>query len=46
MTLFRSILGGLNWEYAADALIPVGWFWVQAGCSRSVAAIACVATQP
>lgn len=29
MTLFRSILGGLDWEYAADALIPVGWFWVQ-----------------
>ena len=34
MTLFRSILGGLDWEYAAEALIPVGWFWVQAGCSR------------
>lgn len=29
MTLFRSILGGLDWEYAADALVPVGWFWVQ-----------------
>lgn len=29
MTLFRSILGGLDWEYAADALIPVGWIWVQ-----------------
>ena len=29
MTLFRSILGGLDWEYAADSLVPVGWVWVQ-----------------
>lgn len=30
ITLFRAILGGLDWEYAADALLPVGAFWVQA----------------
>lgn len=29
ITLFRAILGGLDWEYAADALLPVGAFWVQ-----------------
>ena len=28
-TLFRAILGGLDWEVAANALIDVGWFWVQ-----------------
>ena len=28
-TLFRSILGGLDWEVACNSLIPVGWFWVQ-----------------
>ena len=28
-TLFRSISGGLDWENAADSLIPLGLFWVQ-----------------
>ena len=27
-TLFRSILGGTDWETAVDALEPVGWAWV------------------
>jgi len=28
-TLYRSILGGLDWGEAADALLPLGIFWVQ-----------------
>ncbi|OLQ01069.1 Voltage-dependent T-type calcium channel subunit alpha-1H [Symbiodinium microadriaticum] len=28
-TLFRAILGGLDWEIAANSLAQVGWFWVQ-----------------
>ena len=31
ITLFRSILGGIDWAWAADSLEPVGWIWVQAG---------------
>ena len=27
-TLFRSILGGTDWDSAVDALDPVGWAWV------------------
>ncbi|CAJ1379963.1 unnamed protein product [Effrenium voratum] len=29
ITLFRAILGGLDWELAADSLHSVGWVWVQ-----------------
>eukprot|EP00913_Durusdinium_trenchii_P007697 g7231.t1 len=29
ITLFRSILGGIDWAWAADSLEPVGWIWVQ-----------------
>eukprot|EP00439_Symbiodinium_sp_Y106_P084891 s12_g26.t3 len=28
-TLFRAILGGLDWEVAVNSLVQVGWFWVQ-----------------
>mmetsp|Transcript_43767 Transcript_43767/g.102135 ORF Transcript_43767/g.102135 Transcript_43767/m.102135 type:complete len:527 (+) Transcript_43767:71-1651(+) len=29
VTLFRAILGGTDWDIAADALVPVGMAWVQ-----------------
>jgi len=28
-TLFRALLGGLDWSVPADALLPLGIFWVQ-----------------
>jgi len=28
-TLFRSLLGGIDWGVAADALMPLGEFWVR-----------------
>ncbi|CAE7204204.1 Scn11a [Symbiodinium necroappetens] len=28
-TLFRSLLGGIDWGEAADALMPLGEFWVR-----------------
>ena len=36
MTLFRSILGGLDWHIAADSLDAVGWIWVQAPCWEDI----------